>query len=85
MPTTAPEDPATGSANGCLAAYLVKHAYLGMSSVSVAVEQGFEIKRPSVLYLQACAISHATHSGSEPIEVRVGGRVWPVGEGTLHI
>jgi trans-2,3-dihydro-3-hydroxyanthranilate isomerase len=48
-----PEDPATGSANGCLAAYLVRHRYFGSSEIRVRVEQGYEIKRPSLLLLEA--------------------------------
>jgi len=48
-----PEDPATGSANGCLAGYLVEHRYFGTDSIDVRVEQGYEIDRPSLLYLQA--------------------------------
>jgi trans-2,3-dihydro-3-hydroxyanthranilate isomerase len=48
-----PEDPATGSANGCLAAYLVRHGYNGQASVNYRVEQGYEIDRPSLLYLRA--------------------------------
>src|SRR5919202_725630 len=48
-----PEDPATGSANGCLAAYLVEHRYFGEDSIDVQVEQGYEIGRPSLLYLRA--------------------------------
>lgn len=70
------EDPATGSANGCLAAYLVEHGVLGGRSVDVRVEQGHEMGRPSLLYLRA-----GRDAGS--IEVRVGGRVIPVARGTL--
>jgi trans-2,3-dihydro-3-hydroxyanthranilate isomerase len=44
------EDPATGSANSGLAAYLREH--LGRP-IDVIVEQGFEIDRPSRLYLKA--------------------------------
>jgi trans-2,3-dihydro-3-hydroxyanthranilate isomerase len=44
-----PEDPATGSANGCLAAYLVKHRYFGEDRLNIRVEQGYEIGRPSLL------------------------------------
>jgi len=32
-----PEDPATGSANGCLGAYLVNHDYCGSSKISISV------------------------------------------------
>jgi trans-2,3-dihydro-3-hydroxyanthranilate isomerase len=35
------EDPATGSAAGCLAAYLLEHGYLGTDSVDVRDEQGY--------------------------------------------
>jgi len=48
-----PEDPATGSANGCLAAWLVAHRYFGDSAIDVRVEQGHEIHRPSLLHLRA--------------------------------
>lgn len=71
-----PEDPATGSANGCLAGYLVHHRYFGEDSVDVEVDQGFEIGRPSLLLLKAA------RSGEE-IEVDVGGSVIMVAEGRL--
>ena len=48
-----PEDPATGSANGCLAGYLVKHRYFGTDHINVRVGQGYEMGRPSLLYLRA--------------------------------
>jgi trans-2,3-dihydro-3-hydroxyanthranilate isomerase len=70
------EDPATGSANGCLAAYLVKHRYFGKPEVDVRVEQGYEIGRPSLLYLRS-----SESKGS--IDVRVGGRVIPIAKGEL--
>ena len=38
------EDPATGSANGCLAAYLVEHRYFGSSEIDVRVGQGYEYR-----------------------------------------
>jgi trans-2,3-dihydro-3-hydroxyanthranilate isomerase len=71
-----PEDPATGSAAGCLAAYLLEHGYLGTDSVDVRVEQGYEIGRPSLLYLQAA------RDGDE-IRVDVGGKVQMVARGEL--
>jgi trans-2,3-dihydro-3-hydroxyanthranilate isomerase len=70
------EDPATGSANGCLAGYLVRHRYFGGARVDVRVEQGYEIGRPSLLLLRAAAKGNA-------IEVLVGGRVIPVAKGRL--
>lgn len=68
-----PEDPATGSANGCLAAYLVHHGYQGHTSIDWQVEQGYEIDRPSLLYLRA------TKS-----KIEVGGRVALVATGSWH-
>ncbi|WP_373693672.1 PhzF family phenazine biosynthesis protein [Limnofasciculus baicalensis] len=69
-----PEDPATGSANGCLAGYLVKYAYLGDAALDVRVEQGYEIDRPSLLFLKAIG-------EGESIEVSVGGKVIMVAKG----
>jgi trans-2,3-dihydro-3-hydroxyanthranilate isomerase len=68
------EDPATGSGNGCLAAYLVRHRYFGEDSVNVRVEQGFEIGRRSLLLLKA-----GTKAGK--IEVNVGGKVQFIARG----
>jgi len=68
------EDPATGAANGCFAAYLVQHQYLGSPSVQVQVEQGYEIGRPSLLLLDA-------GQASDQITVSVGGNVVMVAKG----
>ena len=70
------EDPATGSANSCLAAYLVKHRYFGTDRIDVRVEQGYEIGRPSRLYLRA-------RQEDGRIEVNVGGKVVPVAKAEL--
>ncbi len=40
------EDPATGSANGCLAAYILKNNLLGNTEIDFSVAQGYEIGRP---------------------------------------
>lgn len=71
-----PEDPATGSANGCLAGYLVQHRYFNSSKIDVRVEQGYEIGRPSLLLLDA-------QEEKTFIEVKVGGKVFLVAEGCL--
>jgi trans-2,3-dihydro-3-hydroxyanthranilate isomerase len=71
-----PEDPATGSANGCLAGYLARHRYFGQPKIDVRVEQGIEINRPSLLHLNA-------EDRGDTIEVYVGGRVIPVAQGEL--
>ncbi len=70
------EDPATGSANACLAAYLVKHSYFGKDKIDIRVEQGYEIKRPSLLYLRA-------ENKQGKIDVSIGGKVVMVAEGQL--
>jgi trans-2,3-dihydro-3-hydroxyanthranilate isomerase len=71
-----PEDPATGSAAGCLAGYLVEHRLFGADAVDVRVEQGYEIQRPSLLYLRA-----EREGGG--INVSVGGKVQLVARGEL--
>jgi trans-2,3-dihydro-3-hydroxyanthranilate isomerase len=69
-----PEDPATGSANGCLAGYLIKHRYFGKDQIDIRVEQGYEIGRSSLLFLKA-------QENQETIDVFVGGRVQMVAKG----
>ncbi len=70
------EDPATGSANSCLAGYLVKHRYFGSPKIDIRVEQGAEINRPSILYLRA-------EEKRSRIEVNVGGKVTMIARGEL--
>ena len=72
----APEDPATGSAGGCIAAYIVQYAYLGSDRVKLRAEQGYQIGRPSLLYLEA-------QRSAEGIDIHVGGRVEMVAQGQL--
>jgi trans-2,3-dihydro-3-hydroxyanthranilate isomerase len=69
-----PEDPATGSANGCLAGYLVKHRYFDKDNFDIKVEQGYEIGRPSLLYLRA-------EDKDGLIDVHVGGKAAMVARG----
>ncbi|MCD2200915.1 PhzF family phenazine biosynthesis protein [Halobacterium sp. KA-4] len=71
-----PEDPATGASNGCLAAYLTEHQYFDTSEIDVRVEQGYEVNRPSLLYLRG-------QTTADSIRVEVGGRVIPTATGTL--
>jgi len=70
------EDPATGSGNGCLAGYLSRYRYFGSDEVNVRVEQGYEVKRLSLLFLKA-----ENKAGS--IRVCVGGSVVLVASGKL--
>lgn len=69
------EDAATGSANGCFLAYLLKH---DEASQSVIVEQGYEMDRKSILYLDG------TVNEKEYI-LKVGGQVVPVSEGLWSV
>ncbi len=69
-----PEDPATGSANGCLAGYLANYAYFGADSIDIRVEQGYEIGRDSLLLLKA-------QKTDADINVFVGGKVIMVAKG----
>jgi len=69
-----PEDPATGSANGCLAGYLANYAYFGADSIDIRVEQGYEIGRDSLLLLKA-------QKTDADIDVFVGGKVIMVAKG----
>ncbi|MYE26754.1 MAG: PhzF family phenazine biosynthesis protein [Chloroflexi bacterium] len=72
----APEDPATGSANGCIAGYMVEHGYFGSESIAIRSEQGYQIGRPSLLQLEAERVRGE-------IVIRVGGRVEMVARGQL--
>jgi trans-2,3-dihydro-3-hydroxyanthranilate isomerase len=69
-----PEDPATGSGNGCLAGYLVRHRYWGKDKIDIRSEQGYEIGRPSLLFLRA-------KEKSGKISVLVGGKAITVAKG----
>lgn len=75
-----PEDPATGSANGALGAYLIHHQAIPISepSAHIVSEQGAELNRPSTLYVEV------DHRGGEPTGVRVGGQVTPVIDGLIR-
>jgi len=71
-----PEDAATGSSNGCLAAWLVQHRFLDDEAIDLRVAQGMSIGRPSTLHLRAMRTSRG-------IEIRVGGAVVDIARGTL--
>jgi trans-2,3-dihydro-3-hydroxyanthranilate isomerase len=71
-----PEDAATGSAAGCLAGYLVEHRYFGKDSIDFRLEQGYEIGRPSLLYLRA-------RKEGGGISISVGGRMQLIARGEL--
>ena len=69
------EDAATGSANGCLLAYLLKYEN---QEIKATVEQGFQMKRKSYLYLNGKVVN-------ENYEVNVGGCNKLLSEGVWYI
>jgi trans-2,3-dihydro-3-hydroxyanthranilate isomerase len=71
------EDPASGAANGALAAYLVRHgASLADPVARLRSEQGTETGRPSLIEL-------VVDASTDPFVVRVGGRVQRSIEGSV--
>jgi trans-2,3-dihydro-3-hydroxyanthranilate isomerase len=70
------EDPATGSAAGCCAAWAVIHGVLASDRQGL-IEQGIETRRPSYLYIRAAK------TGNTVANVRVGGNVVPVINGEV--
>ncbi len=75
-----PEDPATGSANGALGAYLVRHRVVTITEPTTYItsEQGLEIHRPSTLRIEVDSTQE------EVIAVRVGGQVVLIAEGIVR-
>jgi trans-2,3-dihydro-3-hydroxyanthranilate isomerase len=72
------EDPATGSAAGCAASWMVQRG-IANSDEQVLIRQGVEIRRPSEMYVQA------TRDGERVTNVRVGGYAVEVLRGTVTI
>jgi len=60
------EDPATGSAGGCTAAWMAAHG-VAASGERVLIEQGLEMKRPSEIFVRA------DREADKVVNVRVGG------------
>jgi trans-2,3-dihydro-3-hydroxyanthranilate isomerase len=73
------EDPATGSATGPLAAYMMRHELVSAAAgTRFYSEQGTKMGRRSMLYVQI--------NGREGVDgIEVGGYVTPVAEGTMTI
>ena len=72
------EDPATGSASGCAAAWMVEHG-VAKPDERVMIEQGVEMKRPSRIFVSA------SRRNDRVVNVRVGGNVVEVLRGELFI
>jgi trans-2,3-dihydro-3-hydroxyanthranilate isomerase len=72
------EDPATGSAAGCAASWMVQHG-IANSDEQVLIRQGVEIRRPSEMYVRA------TRDGQRVTNVRVGGYAVEVLRGRVSL
>jgi trans-2,3-dihydro-3-hydroxyanthranilate isomerase len=70
------EDPATGSAAGCAASWMVQHG-VARSDEQVVVRQGAECRRPSEMHVRA------TREGERVTNVRVGGYAVEILRGTV--
>ena len=76
------EDAATGSANGSLGFYLVRHKLVKPEATTrIVSEQGFEMKRPSFLYIDV----DVNLETNEVTAVRVGGGVVISGRGEIFV
>ena len=73
-----PEDPATGSAAGPLAAHLARHGRIAFGQ-EIEIRQGEEITRPSVLYAKATGTAERIDS------IEVGGGAQIVAHGHFGI
>ena len=74
-----PEDPATGSAAAALGGYLAKADGRPEGTFQWTVEQGIEMGRPSILYVEA------DRAGGETTAIRVGGGAVFVSQGSMHV
>jgi len=70
------EDPATGSAAGCAAAWMVRHG-VAQPDERVLIEQGIEARRPSRIFVRAGM------KGDRVANVRVGGHAVEVLRGEV--
>jgi trans-2,3-dihydro-3-hydroxyanthranilate isomerase len=72
------EDPATGSAAGCTAAWMVAHR-VAQSDERVLIEQGIEMDRPSRIFVLA------SRNDNRVVNVRVGGNAVEVMRGEVFL
>ena len=72
------EDPATGSAAGCTAAWMVKHNVFEPEQ-RVLIEQGIEMQRPSRIFVRA------SRRDNRIVNVRVGGNAIEVIRGEVFL
>lgn len=72
------EDPATGSAAGCTAAWMVAHG-VAEPDKRVLIEQGIEMQRPSKIFVRA------SRNDNRVVNVRVGGNAVEVIRGEVFL
>jgi len=72
------EDPATGSAAGCAAAWMAAHG-VSQPEERVLIEQGIEMKRPSRIFVRA------SKRDNRVVNVRVGGNAVEVMRGEIFL
>jgi trans-2,3-dihydro-3-hydroxyanthranilate isomerase len=72
------EDPATGSAAGCTAAWMVAHG-VAQPDERVLIEQGVEMQRPSRIFVRA------SRRDNRVVNVRVGGNAIEVMRGEFFL
>jgi trans-2,3-dihydro-3-hydroxyanthranilate isomerase len=76
------DDPATGSAAGCCAAWMVAHS-VAASDEQVLIEQGLEMHRPSRIFVRATRQNNGRDN--QVANVRVGGNCVEVLRGEVMI
>jgi trans-2,3-dihydro-3-hydroxyanthranilate isomerase len=72
------EDPATGSAAGCTAAWMVRYG-IAQPEQAVHIQQGVEMKRPSQIFVRA------GRAGEKVRNVRVGGHAVEIIESEVFL
>jgi trans-2,3-dihydro-3-hydroxyanthranilate isomerase len=72
------EDPATGSAAGCTAAWMVANG-VAKADERVLIEQGIEMKRPSRIFVRA------SRNDNRVVNVRVGGNSVEIMRGEVFL
>jgi trans-2,3-dihydro-3-hydroxyanthranilate isomerase len=85
------EDPATGSAAGCAAAWMVAHG-VAQPEERVLIEQGLEMKRPSRIFVRAAFERNPrqhnlgdARDNNRVVNVRVGGNAVEVIRGEVFL
>ncbi len=76
------DDPATGSAAGCCAAWMVAHG-VAASDEQVMIEQGLEVHRPSSIFVRATRQNNSPDN--QVVNVRVGGNCVEVLRGEITL